>query len=175
VQVIRHNLPGGHAGTVRTVRRMRGLAFKGQVDPDVRRLALRITDGIGGQDALAMIGVIRGWMSSHIMFTRDPRKHELLIAPRILVRSLRNPANHGIIRVDCDDVATLGAALGGAVGLDARFVVVAYLSRNQGAPKHVWAELSPPMVEQWMEVDTTRDFQGLPPQSAIRSKWTLNV
>jgi len=160
---------------VQTVRRMRRLAISGQADPDVRRLALRITDGFRGQDALGMIGAIRGWMSEHIMFTRDPRKHELLIAPKILVRSLRNPANHGILRIDCDDVAILGAALAGAVGLDARFVVVAYLSKNPGAPRHVWAELSPPMQKRWHEVDVTRDFQGLPPQSAIRWKWTLNV
>lgn len=160
---------------MKTVRRMKQLAIDGQADPDVRRLALRITDGFRGQDSQGMIGAIRGWMSSHIVFTRDPRKHELLITPRILVRSLRNPANHSTLRIDCDDVATLGAALGGAVGLDARFVVVAYLSKFKGAPRHVWAELSPPMRKQWQEVDTTRDFQGLPPRSAIRWKWTLNV
>lgn len=171
----RQSLPGGNAFTVATVRRMRRLAVAGQADPDVRRLALRITDGFRGQDSLGMIGAIRGWMMNHIVFTRDPRKHELLIAPRILVQSLRKQGNHGILRIDCDDVATLAAALGGAVGLDARFVVVAYLSKTKGAPRHVWAELSPPLKKQWQEVDVTRDFQGLPPQSAIRWKWALNV
>lgn len=172
--VIRQNFLGGDAFTKRTLRRMAGLARHDQVNPDVRRLALRITEGIRGQDALTQIGVIRGWLMNHCMFTRDPRKHELLIAPRILVRSLHKPENHGILRIDCDDVATLAAALGGAVGLDARFVAVAYLSQN-GAPRHVWGELAPPGSEHWQEMDVTRSYQGLPPKSAITKQWTLKV
>ncbi|MBD3309553.1 hypothetical protein GF348_24450 [candidate division KSB3 bacterium] len=173
--VIRQNIPGGDSFTKRTLRRMRRLALNDQVDCDVRRLALKITEGIRGQDALTQIGAIRGWLMNHLMFTRDPRKHELLIAPRILVRSLRKPENHGIIRVDCDDVATLAAALGSAVGLDARFVAVAYLSNNNSAPRHVWGELAPPGSDQWQEMDVTRVYQGLPPKSAITNRWTLKV
>jgi transglutaminase-like putative cysteine protease len=160
-----------------TVRRMRRLALRDQVDPDVRRLALRITESVGGQDAIGQASAIRGWLMNHVSFTRDPRKHELLIQPRILVRSLRNPANHGMVRIDCDDVATLAATLGGAIGLDARFVVVSFNS-PLAHQRHVWAELATPVHvpnKQWYEMDVTRSFQGLPPKTAISDRWVMNV
>jgi len=79
--------------------------------------------------------------------------------PRGLVQ--RSAGQRGVAQVDCDDVAMLGAALGKAVGLRARFVAVAFGPR--GAPyRHVWAELGPRTNNVWLDMDTTRPAQGLP-------------
>jgi len=84
---------------------------------------------------------------------------EMLHGPAWQVQQIRA---RGIVQVDCDDVAMLAAALGKAVGLRARFVVVGFDSRT--APyRHVWAELSPrARVPMWSEMDVTRPAQGLP-------------
>lgn len=150
--------------------RMRRLARQGMVHPVVRDQALAIVAGIPGRDANAQIAALHQWLARHSWFTRDPQVAEFLVAPW---QQLADLTRRGILTYDCDDAAMLAAALGGALGLKARFVVVGFRSRN--APfRHVWTELSPPMrPPQWTALDVTRRSQRLP--QLERRRWEVVV
>lgn len=150
---------------------MRRFAQGGSVDPVVRQLALAITDGIAGRSGEAQAAAIRAWLDQHVQFVRDPDGAELLIRPREAVSLLRL---HGPpLRIDCDDVAVLAAALGKAVGLRARFVLVGFGPRKPQPFRHVWTELSDPVRRYWIGTDVTRAQQPLPP--AINRRVAIHV
>lgn len=174
MRVLSSSIPKGDLGTMFIVAKMRSLARKGMYHPDIRKLAIDITQGISGKDTASQIWAIRNWLDTVVWFTRDPRSAELLYTPERMVRILRDPLNGGILRVDCDDVAILAAALAGAIGLRSRFVVVGFLSPN--APyRHIWTELADPMQVdiKWYDMDVTRGIQALPGQ--ISRRLTIEV
>lgn len=138
--------------------------------PLVRGLALGVTNGIPGRDSLRQVYAIRGFLETAVAFTRDPDGTELLHSPARMAKLVRSGSLP--LRVDCDDVAILAAALGKAVGLKARFVIVGFGSPR--APfRHVWTELRSPTGGEWYEMDVTRSQQDLP--SAIKRRWVVNV
>ncbi len=170
MQVIVQRVPGGDRGTRRTIKAMLRLVRKETAHPLVRGLALRVTGGIPGRDALAQVYAIRAFLETAVEFTRDPDGNELLHSPARLAKFVREGKIP--LRVDCDDVAILAAALGRAVGLKARFVVVGFGSPR--APfRHVWTELRSPRGGEWYEMDVTRSQQSLP--SAITRRWVVHV
>lgn len=164
--------PGGDFQTWATVLRMRRLARQGMVHPVVREKALEIVAGVPGRAYDALIAALHQWLVAHSWFTRDPAIAELLVTPW---QQLADLTRRGILTYDCDDAAILAAALGGAVGLKARFVVVGFRSRN--APfRHIWTELaapSGPTRGQWVALDVTRRSQRLPRLEVRR--WTVPV
>lgn len=156
-----------------TVAMMGRLARAASVDPLVRHVAMGLIDGISGRDSTAQIQAIRNWLAARWEFVRDPTGAEAITAPADLLRGALTPTGHvGTLRGDCDDVATMAAALGRAIGLRARFVVVGFSVAPQSAPyRHVWAELSGPTLHpQWVELDVTRGQQDLPPTVA---RWLI--
>jgi transglutaminase-like putative cysteine protease len=176
MQVSRVWIPTGDFGTLATLGHMRRLAREAVANPLVRATAVAATDGTGGKDAFAQAMAIRNWLVRNTAFLRDPNGTELLHSPRYMLAALRTLGPP--LRIDCDDVAVLGAALGGAVGLRARFVVAAFFSPS--APfRHVWTELSAPwgtvVGTRWVELDTTRSGQSLPSFNAISRIKTVEV
>lgn len=173
MRVHRITIPNGDAGTRETVRHMRRLVREGKVSPSVRDYALRITRGIPGRDGTKQALAIRQWLASNIEFRRDPEGAELLYTPQRALRILteRGPP----LYIDCDDVATLAAALGSSVGLRSRFQVVGFLSPN--APyRHVWTDLSTPAKgARWIEMDVTRTQQPTSASGAISRRWVVPV
>jgi hypothetical protein len=165
-------IPGGDAGTASVISWMKKLAVEGKRAPSVRQAALNITAGIPGRDGLRQIHAIRNWLASTIAFTRDPEGQELLYTPQraLHILTTRGPP----LRLDCDDVAMLAAALGGSVGLRSRFQVVGFLSPN--APyRHVWADLQSPTGGPWVQMDVTRTHQPLPMDAAITRRKIVRV
>ena len=166
-------IPGGVWGTRTIVGYMKRLVREGKVSPLVRDLALSITRGVPGRDGLAQAVAIRNWLAINVDFTRDPSGAELLYTPQRLARILteRGPP----LRIDCDDVAVLAAALGASIGLRARFQFVGFLSPR--APiRHVWAELASPSGDRrWVQQDVTRTSQPLPMNRAVRRRWTVKA
>lgn len=145
---------------------MRALVLDRCAHPAIRTLATSIAGF--GLDAPAKVRAIRQWLRSHIRFLADPDTTELLHDPVLLVRWINE---QGMIGVDCDDVAILGAALGKAVGLPARFVIVGFF--DERAPfTHVWAELFD--GADWRELDTTRTQQGIEDER-IRRRVAVDV
>lgn len=150
-------LPSSDLGTHLTMATMRFMATRDAMMPMVRLTASGIVAGLGGKDGFEQAQAIREYVAQHTEFLRDPDMVEMLHSP---VWQLRQIQQRGLVQVDCDDVAMLAAALGKSIGLRARFVAVAFDGIN--APfRHIWAELSPRMVNAWVDVDTTRPAQAL--------------
>ncbi len=152
-------LPSSDFGTYMTLAAMRAMVYREFMAPNVRLMATDIVRGIGGKDGVEQAHAIRDFLEQHTEFLRDPDGIEMLHGP---VWQVQQILNRGLVQVDCDDVAMLGAALGKAVGLRARFLAVSFVSVN--APyRHVWAEIGPPSTPQvWIDMDVTRPAQGLP-------------
>lgn len=143
-------IPSGWLGIEATVWRMRRLARRGARDPLLRWLAASIVRQ--DADAGARAQAVRDFLERAVDFTQDPDGVELLKSVRYQLRELEL---HGRVAGDCDDVAVLGAALGMALGLPARFVLLAF---TPGAPyEHVYAELL--TRSGWVELDTTKPDQ----------------
>lgn len=137
---------------------MRAMVYREFVNPIVRLTASQIVGGGNGMDGTEQALSIRDFLENHVEFLRDPDGVEMLHGP---VWQLQQIQQNGVVRVDCDDVAMLSAALGKAVGLRARFVVVGF--DNPKAPyRHVWTELAPRNLPVWVDMDITRPAQGLP-------------
>jgi hypothetical protein len=164
-------LPTGDLGTFMTLGTMRSMVAREFLLPVVRLTATDIVAGLGGADGVEQAHMIREWIDAHTEFLRDPDKVEMLHGPSWQVQRILQT---GRIYVDCDDVAMLAAALGRAVGLRARFVVVGF-SRQNAPFRHVWAELSPRRPQpQWIEMDLTRAAQEMPFNN-IRRVLTVEV
>ncbi len=164
----RTSIPLGDAGTFDTLKMMAKIADFYAATPIVRDLATSIVRDLNPRDYTGHAEAIRQWAADHIVFLRDPRGTELLHTPRWILREI---ARHGVARVDCDDAATMTAALGKSIGLKARFVVVGF--QNKRAPfAHVWTELASPIgVPEWIEQDVTRTAQRLPWSMVSRLEW----
>jgi hypothetical protein len=119
--------------------------------PLVRETAAAIARGTG-TDAELQVRRLRAWLTRHVGFLRDPYQTEALHTPIGMLTLL---GARGYLEVDCDDVAILGAALGMAIGLRARFILLG----RDGGYEHVWAELADPNTDDWRELDITRPQQ----------------
>jgi hypothetical protein len=162
-------IPYGDAGTMTVLANMRSLARAGSLDPLVRATAAHLVMGTG-KDGSLHARLIRDFLAGYTLFLRDPTHAEALHAPRLMLDTIKA---RGIFQGDCDDIAILGAALGLAIGLRARYVAVGFKSPN--APfRHVWAELSDPRAPSWIELDTTRPNQPFA-MSAISRRLDLEV
>lgn len=149
----RHRIPWGHAGIEATVRHMRRIGRRGAADEDVRARAREIAAGARSAESAAHR--IRRYLHERVAFEFDPPGVELVRTPAYLVEKI---AAQGYAAGDCDDVAVLGAALGMALGLPARYVLVGLTPSEPF--EHVYAELGTPSG--WVELDTTKPAQ-MPP------------
>lgn len=146
-------LAGGDAGTWQTVDAMRRLVYLAAADPVVRAWGVAIVRELQPRDYWSQAHAIRGFLRERVQFLDDPVGVELVHAPRKLLDDIE--ARYWTVG-DCDDVATLAAALGAVVGLPSRFVLLAF-----GAPDapfaHVFTELwaAVPGGGTWVELDTT--------------------
>lgn len=148
-------IPRGDAGTTATLHKMRRLVNDSLPLPLVRGTAVNIIRQAVPRDRRGQIALIRAFLIERVQFVRDPVGVELLHSPEWLLRDI---AARYYTNADCDDVAILGAALGKAVGLKARFIAVAF--HDPVAPySHVWAELFD--GDRWGELDVTRTVQDL--------------
>lgn len=151
-------LPASDFGTFLTLAQMRGMVWREYMTPLVRLTATDIVAGYSSHGT-EQADAIRDYLSMHTEFLRDPDNVEMLHGP---VWQLQQIRQRGVVQVDCDDVAMLSAALGKAVGLRARFVVIAF--DQPGAPfRHVFTELGQRSANmKWVDMDVTRPAQGLP-------------
>lgn len=142
-------IPWSHAGIEATVGHMRRLARAAAADPLLRETAAHIVQGESSDVGRAQ--AIRSFLSDHVRFQPDPSGVELIRSPRLLLEQIADRGARG----DCDDVATLGAALGMAVGIPARFKLLGFTPA--GPFEHVYTEL---LTSQGpVELDTTRPAQ----------------
>jgi len=144
-----YTIPHSHAGIEATVKHMRRLSREAATRADVQLTAANIVGGASGAQAAYRI---RDFLAGSVVFEFDPLGVELIRTPSYMLDAMHQ---EGIARGDCDDVAVLGAALGMAAGLEARYVLVGLTPTEPF--EHVYAELVTP--DGPVELDTTRPAQ----------------
>ena len=125
-------------------------AQHGADDPLVQDAAALAVAGRRGE---AAVSALRSYVA-RVRYVDDPHPHELIRSPALMVERIEAGGGEG----DCDDVATLAAALALSLGWSARFVL---LETPPGLDDHVWTDVAPPGGE-WWELDTSRP-EALPP------------
>lgn len=121
---------------------MKRAALAGEDMPEIRLLAERIIKDVMARDYLSEYAAIYHWVASHIRYTRDPRTIEQVKEPHVTLATGQG---------DCDDMATLIAALVLSVGGHVRFVAGSF---GKGRPlTHVWAEAYAPANKAWVILD----------------------
>jgi transglutaminase-like putative cysteine protease len=124
----------------RTMDSMSRNVRKSLVDPAVVETARAVIAKVTPRDCVGQARAIRAWVDARFRFVRDPLGVELLESPAFHLSRIQRD---GFVQGDCDDAATLTAALGLSVGIPARFVAVAFFTPD--APfAHVFTELLPP-------------------------------
>lgn len=165
-----HGIPDGIPGAVATLRAMRDLARASIRDPaqGVRDACLSI---ITSDRWIQQIRDIQQWVQSNIMYVRDPTDAdggvELVQTPQVTLQK----------RVgDCDDQATLVAALLSVIGHPCRFIAVGF----NGAPlSHVLCQTKVSNtgndIKDWCAVETIKpEALGFMPPG-ITSQYILKV
>lgn len=132
---------------------MKRLVDRAIEQPLTLQVAGHIVRNVNPRNRRGQTVALRQWLAAHIRFLPDPLGVEVLWTPGELLNTI---ARQGYAQVDCDDVSTLSAALGKAIGLPARFVVLGFYRPN--APfRHVFTELSNGSA--WLDMDVTRPAQ----------------
>jgi transglutaminase-like putative cysteine protease len=164
LRITRQNIPPGNAGVLVTVQTMRDMV-RGQAEaPEVVEWAEALASPCC---PVKTAEAVRRFLRQHVIFQPDPPGVEFVRDPLYMLRRI---GSQGYAEGDCDDVATLGAALGAASYLPARFRL---LSFGPAEPfEHVFTELG--TGTGWVELDTTRP-QALPPGLQVWQQRTEEV
>lgn len=143
-------IASGDRGAMQTLNTMRSLVNKSLTDPLLIEAARSIVRMLPPRDYDGHVGAVRAYLQEHLQFVQDPNGVEMLSSPRYLLTQIN--ARY-FVQGDCDDAAILGAALAKAVGLRARFVIVAFFTLT--APfTHVFTVVKG--TSGWRDLDTTR-------------------
>jgi len=146
-------IPSGWSGTERTIAHMRDLAVKAAKDWGFIRIATPFALG-APRDYRQQATRILEWVKKHIEYVPDPitaadkdgvpQGMELVQAP---LRTIQRGAG------DCDDQATLIAALGMVLGIPAEFATIKADPRRPNDFSHVYPRLL--IGGEWTGVDST--------------------
>ena len=164
--MLTQSIPSGDIGTSQTVYKMKQLVNQSLSDPAVIQTARGIAIQFYQRDLDSQAQGIRRFMQDHFQFINDPRGVELLVTPRAMIDTI---AKRYVVSGDCDEAAILGAALGKAIGMRARFVLLAFQGRSSYA--HVYAILRG--TSGWVSLDTTRPLRG--PFPPVMRQTTVEV
>lgn len=134
-------LPDGVEGIRATLSIMARLVKSFRANPEFIAFTHAVLQGVAPKDDRGEIERIFAYVRDRIIYRKDPVDVEALRAPDVLIRD-----GHG----DCDDKATLLAAMLEAVGYDARFVVIGFQPDDF---THVYVEVR--FGPGWMPLDST--------------------
>lgn len=156
-------LATGDAGAAETLRVMQKYVHEALVSPSFTWWARSLVDDCPTRNETCIAYAIRDYVQTAIKFIRDPIGVENITPPLVHMDKLRGHFG-STVGGDCDDAATLSAALGMSVGLPARFQAIAFPQpgdvpgmryNEDNAPfGHVYTELLAGGA--WREMDTTR-------------------
>jgi len=134
-----YNAPNGLGHALASIKSMAQLARAGAHSYEIRSLATKITRAVASKDVRGELAAIYVWVRDNIRYRFDPVGLEWIQAP---ARTLAEGAG------DCDDLATLIAALVQALGHRARFQTV---GPSPNAQEHVYAQAFD--GKQWISLD----------------------
>ena len=155
-------IPEGIGGIRATLAAMRQAALQAHTTMEVRSLAESIVENVAPKNYRGELEAIQDWVKTNIRYTRDPMYAEALKTPHALLESRQG---------DCDDQATLVAALALSIGFKPRFVAIG--TNFYGAFDHVYTEVRLGTV--WLSVETTEPVQvGWKPEGVLaRMEWHI--
>lgn len=125
---------------------MRRLSNDAQHDLQLRSLVEDLCRRVWPHDYVSEYAAMLNWVRKNIRYMRDPITIEQVKSPRAVLAERA---------ADCDDVATLLAAMVGAAGGRSRFVAAAFKTGPDGQPvmAHVWCEAFDPVSNAWVALD----------------------
>lgn len=155
-------IPEGIGGTRATLAAMRQAAIAASTTLEVRDLAEQIVADVPAKNFKGELDAIQDWVKTNIRYTRDPLYAETLKLPHALLEARQG---------DCDDQATLVAALALSIGFKPRFVAIG--TERAGQFDHVLTEVK--LGTKWLTVETTEPVAvGWQPQGVLtRLEWHI--
>ncbi|MDW8259652.1 MAG: transglutaminase-like domain-containing protein [Gammaproteobacteria bacterium] len=139
-------LPAGEAGTRATLRVMRDLVRRYKRADPIRRTALELTAALQPKNWMQEVRAVFSFVRDRIRYTRDVRGVETVQTP---IATLE------LEQGDCDDKATLLAALLESIGHPTRFVAVGYRSPTEFSHVYVETRIGP----RWIGLDATMPYE----------------
>jgi transglutaminase-like putative cysteine protease len=134
-------IPSGVAGVRETLRQMSALVQQGKTSMPIRTLALNIVKGLPPKAWKAEVEAVYNWVLENIRFVKDVRGVETLATPQKTLEFGQG---------DCDDQATLIAALLESIGHPTRFVAMGFSPSHYS---HVFTETK--IGDSWVSLETT--------------------
>lgn len=134
-------IPNGQAGSIATMKAMRQMVLDAVRDPQqkVRESALAILRGVS-TSFTDQARAIQQWVQGNIEYRRDPPDVELVQTPQVTLQLRAG---------DCDDQATLIAALLQSTGHPSQFIAIGL---NGGPLTHVLTQTL--IGTSWVAVET---------------------
>lgn len=132
----------GMAGIFDTVALMRRLAREGSRDIRIRNAAAQVIYLQPERSERHEVESLFAFVRDHVRYMRDPLFYEAVAIPAQVLA-----LGYG----DCDDKATLLAAMLESVGYLSRFVVTGYADPNR--PEHVYLQVL--IGQDWVNADPT--------------------
>lgn len=157
----------GDIGTAQTIAKMRQLVNRSLTDSTVIQAARNIAMQFYPRDFDSQARGIKNFLTEHFQFVNDPRGVELLVPPRAMLDTI---SKRHVVTGDCDEAAILGAALGKAIGLQSRFVLLGFQGKV-GSYAHVYTILRG--TSGWIPLDVTRPLRG--PFPSVMRQTTVEV
>lgn len=154
------NIPNPLLGDI--VDGMKKFAVAGSTSPKIILLAQGICQKVTSGDYASEVLAINYWVCQNIRYIADPTNAELVKDPERLVQTGSG---------DCDDIATLCAALLLAVGRQVAFMLVAF--RNSPMPSHVFAVVQTP--NGWVPVDPVANCVTSQMMKDATKKWLVPI
>lgn len=124
--------PRTPAEAKKTLEQMRRNVRESLTSERVLVTARKIADAAGARDEVTQARLIRQWLCDRFKFLNDPLGIELLEAPSFQINRI---LARGHVQGDCDDAATVSAALLLAIGIPCQFITLAF------APSGPWAHV----------------------------------
>jgi len=159
--IYQYQIPDGLDGIYLTLALMAELARSASLDSDIRARAVTIISDVPARDTLHEAVAIFNFVQARIRYTGDAEDAELLSHPAATLQS-------GV--GDCDDMATLLAALLLSVGISCQFVAVGF---HAGELQHVYVAAL--INGQWVSLDPTEPYPAgwTPPNIVEMQTWPV--
>lgn len=156
-------IPEGDAGTRETLKIMAEFARASVRDPRqiIRRKAMEILSGIPPRQYAAEIRALHAFVRDQIRYLKDPVDMELVQTPEATLELQQG---------DCDDKATLLAALLTATGHRSQFVAIGF---DNGPFSHVLVETQ--FGRGWMPLETIIQKEAGWFPSGVRRQYRRSV
>jgi hypothetical protein len=143
-------IPGGRAGLVHKIRRIREYVEAAKRDPDFRHTVAQVVAHLPAHDHDAELAAVVDFVRRRVRYLHDPWSPDgfefFQKAPLLLRQALA-----GVASGDCDDMVILGSAMLESIGFPTRYRVSATAPEVYN---HIWLEVQAPR-RGWTPVELT--------------------